>query len=165
MLYNSFLQDLNSNNIDYTIVGSHALYILNKKHNLNFNIDLTKKDLDILIPLSDAEYFKNLYFNKYNFNKVNKHSNGAILNSFIYENKNSKIDIIIGIRKNFVFTANNLVLNFDYHSLINYRFEDILYKNKVNCINLDIYYAIIKRTGLKKYKNILNSLKKHFIIQ
>lgn len=164
ILYYSFLQDLNFNNIDYTIIGSHALYILNKKHNLNLSVDLTKKDLDIVISLQDIEYLKKIYNYKYNFFKTET-SNVRGLEFYRacfkiknHTSKHTKIDLIYNHIKNYYFKYNSLILDISHKTLLNHRFEDIIYDTKVNCINLDIYYAIIKRTGLKKYKNVIESI-------
>lgn len=155
ILYNSFLQDLNINKINYIIFGSHCLYLLNKKFNLDVNVDLQTKDLDILIPIKNIEYLKNKYNNKYNFILVVNHK---ILKNVIYNNQNSKIDLIDNINNSHMKINNNLILNFNYDNFKNYVHKDVLYDCSVNFLNLEAYYGIIKRSGLKKYKNIIQTI-------
>jgi len=153
ILYNSFLQDLNNDNVNYIIFGSHGLYLLNEKFDLNLNINLQVKDLDILISSQDIEYLKNKYGDKYNFLSISNHK---ILKNAIYESKNCKIDLIDNIADRHMVIDNNFILNFNYDNLKDYNYTGIIYDSSVKYLNLEAYYGIIKRTGLKKYKNIIS---------
>lgn len=151
--YANFLQTLNDNNIKYIILGSHALYLLNKKHNLGIDVDIAQKDLDILIDTSCADFIKE--------NFISKTIQKKLINKFraVYnEDRKHKIDVLLSIPRRNMIIDDATILGADYNSLINYSYKDILYEVETDTVTIEAYYGLIKNLGLFKHKHIIEKI-------
>jgi hypothetical protein len=151
--YANFLQTLNHNNIRYIVVGSQALHLLNNKHDLDLELNLSKKDLDIVIDINDTSFIEQ--------NFISKKIQTKFVNKFypIYnKDKTQKIDVLLSLpRRNFVID-NFIILGADYNSLINYSYTNILYEVELSVIKIEAYYGIVKNAGLVKHKHIIENI-------
>jgi hypothetical protein len=151
--YADFLQTLNDNNIKYIVVGSQALHLLNNKHELDVEFDLSEKDLDIVINVDDASFIEQ--------NFISKKIQTKFVNKFhpIYnKDRTQKIDILLSFpRRNFIID-NFTILGTDYNSLIDYAYKDILYEVELSVLTIEAYYGIVKNAGLSKHKHIIEKI-------
>jgi hypothetical protein len=150
MNFKTILNNFKLYNIDFLIIGSHALYLLNQKFDLDIEIDIAEKDLDIIVK-PDENFAK--FIMDFDIKQVKRKSKNFTMYK-IYNNNLKNIDIIL--QSNFVHLKidNILIPKLEYETIKNYCCDGFLYDNNVKYINLETYYGIIKSTGLKKYKTI-----------
>jgi hypothetical protein len=144
--YKNIIDELNSRQINFIVIGGQALNLLNIKYHLNINIDLDYKDLDLVID--DYTSASTYILNNYN-NYLEK--NTKVINKIVLYNENYRIDFIKDISRN-IKINNNVIQKINYFNLINYSYFDSVYN--INVVDLKIYYGLIKATGLTKYKTI-----------
>lgn len=150
--YNSLLLNLNNNNCNFIVCGSHSLYSLNNKYNLNIDINLINKDLDLLIDDSCVSFISQEYDISY--------TKSSFWEIYRLHYNNLKVDFIKNIYKR-VFSfinSNQLILGVNYDNIKDYCYKDHIYDNYVNIIDLGTYYGMIKNSGLTKYKTIINQI-------
>lgn len=154
MNFNTILNKLKLYNIDFLIIGSHALYLLNQKFNLDIHIDITEKDLDILVK--EDENFIN-FISDFDIKRAKTNPKNFIIYK-TYNDNLKGIDLIL--QSNFIHMKINGVFipNLRYETIKNYYHNGFLYDNHVRYINLESYYGIIKSTGLTKYVPIIQQI-------
>jgi hypothetical protein len=151
--YANFLQTLNDNNIKYIVVGSQALHLLNNKHHLDLEFDLSKKDLDIVINIDDTSFIEQNFISKKIQTKlVNK------LQPIYNKDKIQKIDVLLSLPRRNLVIDNCIILGVDYNNLINYSYKDILHEVDLNVVKIEAYYGIIKNAGLVKHKHVIEKI-------
>jgi hypothetical protein len=154
MNFNTVLNNLKLYDIDYIVIGSHALYLLDNKFNLGIDIDLTNKDLDLVVK-DDNNLHE--FIKKFEINRVNQKSKNIhiykILNS---EGKNT--DLITKSSFIKLKVDGHFISCLNYEMIKNYCYSDQLYGQDLQYINLEVYYGIVKSTGLKKYKPIIEQI-------
>lgn len=148
--YQDILSDLQNKNI--IIFGGHALYLLNKKYNLNLEINLDNKDLDLIISSNNIDYITSKY--------IADHKQNPFINKLQIWNQSTKqkVDIVENFYlKNMVING-NIIHGFNYNTIKPYIYQDTLYNIEVSVVDIFAYYGIIKSTGLLRYKSIINSI-------
>lgn len=154
MNFKTLLDNLKTYNIDCLIIGSHALYLLNQKFHLDIEVDIDAKDLDIIVK-PDENFAR--FIIDFDIKQVKRKSKNLTMYK-IYNNNLKNIDLIL--QSNFVHLKidNILIPNLQYETIKNYCYDGFLYDNNIKYINLEAYYGIIKSSGLKKYRTIIQQI-------
>jgi hypothetical protein len=151
--YANFLETLNNNNIKYIVFGSQALHLLNKKHELDVEFDLSEKDLDIVIDINDTGFIEqNFMPQKIQTKFVNK------FHPIYNKDRTQKIDVLLSLPRRNLVIDNFIMLGADYKSLIDYAYKDILYEVELSVLTIEAYYGIVKNAGLVKHKHIIEKI-------
>lgn len=154
MNFYQLLEQLKLYDINYTIIGSHALYLLNKKLKLGIEVELSCKDLDIIVDLDETAL---KFISDFDFKQVNKASKNFTIYRILSDN-NKNIDLISRINFRHMKINNTYIPHISHDTIKEYRYTDFLYNHIVNYINLELYYGVIKGTGLSKYKTIISNI-------
>jgi hypothetical protein len=154
MNFNTVLNNLKLYDIDYIVIGSHALYLLDNKFNLGIDIDLTNKDLDLVIKDNNNFYE---FIKDFEINVFNQKSKNFQMHKII-NNEGKNIDLISKLNFRHMKIENNFIPYIDYNNIKEYCYDGEIYDNAINYINLEVYYGIVKSTGLKKYKPIIEQI-------
>jgi hypothetical protein len=154
MNFKTLLDNLKTYNIDSLIIGSHALYLLNQKLDLEIEIDIAAKDLDIIVK-PDENFAR--FIMDFDIKQVQRKSKNLTMYK-IYNNNLKNIDLIL--QSNFVHLKidNILIPKLQYETIKNYCYDGFLYGNNIKYINLEAYYGVIKSSGLTKYKTIIQQI-------
>lgn len=147
--FQNFIKQLKIKQINFIVCGSHALWLLNRYYNLDIKVDLNKKDLDLFIENNNE--LENIIKN-YQTKTNQQNTRISIYNS------GKKIDLIKKLENRIMKIDNSVIIEFCYENIKPYAINGILYDNEVHFTNLESYYGIIKRTGLKKYKPIIDKI-------
>lgn len=154
MNFDSVLNNLKLYDIDYTVIGSHSLYLLNDRFNLDIDIDLTNKDLDLLVK--DSSNFHE-FIKIFEINRVNKKSKNIYLYK-VFDNEGKNSDLITRINFRHMKIDDTFIPYIDYDTIKEYCYDGEIYGHAVRHINLEVYYGIIQSTGFKKYKPIIEQI-------
>jgi hypothetical protein len=147
--YKNFIEQLKIKKINFIVCGSHAIWLLNKYYNLDIQVDINRKDLDLFIEnKSELEDILKNY-------EIKTNQQNTKISVYNYE---KKIDLIKKLENRCMKIRNNLIVEFCYDNILPYTIDGILYDNEVKCLNLESYYGIVKRTGLRKYKDIIQKI-------
>jgi hypothetical protein len=150
MNFKTLLDNLKTYNIDFLIIGSHALYLLNQKFDLDIEMHIAEKDLDIVVK-PDENFAK--FIMDFDIKQVKTKSKNFTIYK-IYNNNLKNIDLILQLNFRHMKIDGIFIPNVRYETIQDYYYDGSLYDNNVKYINLETYYGIIKSTGLKKYKTI-----------
>lgn len=154
IFYKNILSDLQNKNI--IIFGGHALYLLDKKYNLNLEINLDNKDLDLIISSNNIDYITSKY--------IADHKQNPFINKLQIWNQSTKqkVDIVENFYlKNMVING-NIIHGFNYNTIKPYTYQDTLYDITVDVVNIFAYYGMIKSTGLVRYQSRIDSIETAF---
>jgi hypothetical protein len=132
------------------VIGSHALHLLNQKFDLEIEIDIAAKDLDIIVK-PDENFAR--FIMDFDVKQVKRKSKNLTMYK-IYNNNLKNIDLILQLNFRHMKIDGIFIPNVRYETIQDYCYDGSLYDNNVKYINLETYYGIIKSTGLKKYKTI-----------
>ena len=151
--YKNLLTSLTTNNVKFIVVGGHALYLLNKKHDLDISIDVSKKDLDILIHEDSVDFIKQNFMSRLmQTNRINK------FYPLYNHDKTKVVDIVISFpKRNFVIDGATTI-GIDYTKLKIYSYTDTIYETSIEVANIEAYYGMTKASGLAKYKYVLDKI-------
>jgi hypothetical protein len=148
---NLLINNLKTHNIEFLIIGSHALYLLNQKFNLGIDIDLKTKDLDFIVKDNDnfSEFVERFQIPKIQQKNLTMHK---------ISSSQHGIDLITKVSFRHLKINDHIILGLDYENIKDYCYTGELYDHNVNFINLEAYYGIVKNTGFKKYKTIIQKI-------
>lgn len=153
MTPNNIITMLKDYSINYIIIGSYALYMLNRKYDLNINFNLSEKDFDILVNPSNN--FDTMVLNIPHITYINR----RYYEMYKIQNQNfKKIDIFLNLKFRNMKIQDQFINGVTYNNIIFFCEDGLFDGEEVKFLNLEAYYGIIKNTGLKKYQYIIQAI-------